>query len=943
MTPLVTFVHPLALLLLPVLVLVVYLGGRRVGTRWRVATALRAAMVGLLIVATSGPAITAPQTGTSVIFAVDRSLSIPEAGRRAEAEFVEGALRRMHPGDQAGIVTFAGRPLLRAPLRSQAAVDDLGPALDPDATDIGAAIELSLRLLPGPGARRIVVLSDGAENRGDALAAARLAAASGVAVDAVPVVASAPAEVLVEDVEVPQGVHVGEAFEVRAVLRATVPAEATVTLRRLSSPGGLSSSPTGGDRPRGEGGPQGGDGLPVASRRVSLAPGVTAVRFSEAAGQQQGTIRYRVDIAASPGTSPDNKHGEALVVVRGRPRVLFVSESPSRLSEWLAGQGLRIDVRRPDAIPSLATEFASYGSVVLDNVAAADLSTAQQEALRTFAGVGGGGVVAIGGPRSFGIGGYAGTPLEELLPVKMDVRQTTVLPTVALVLLIDTSGSMEAFGTELAKVELAKEIASSAIDLLGQHDQIGVMTFDQEYRWIVPPTEARNRARILDQVARLRAGGGTVMYPPLAAVRTFLRQSPAKVRHVVVLSDGLTDPGDFRELATAMAREKITVSTVAIGQDADLEFMRNLARWGRGRTYVAKDIYGIPEIFTTEALVAVRSYIVEEAVQPLRLGPAPTLVGLSPPPPLAGYIATVPKPAADVALLSQRRDPLLATWQYGLGRTVAFMSDDGQRWTGGWAAWPDVARFWSQAIRWTLRDEGPELHLVTARADQGATAHAVLDARRPDGAPWDGLAVSGQVDAPGGVRRAITLEQTAPGRYEGTWPASRQGVYTLTVAARDAGRAVGSRTVGLVVPYSPELRAPGGNPALLSRLAEATGGIFLHAPQDAFRPGHGRGTRDVWPPLAGAALGLLLAEVTVRRVPALAQHLGASGAFVAGWVRGASRVERPAPGSEDQAYDAADRWAAENERFAEEDALRAASMDNAARLYIARLRGSKRP
>ena len=274
------------------------------------------------------------------------------------------------------------------------------------------------------------------------------------------------------------------------------------------------------------------------------------------------------------------------------------------LPEWLTRQGLRVDVRTPDEVPTLPAALVPYGSVVLDDIGASDLSGAQQEALQTFVGALGGGLVAVGGPHSYGVGGYAGTPLETILPVRMDVRQQTALPTVAVVLVLDTSGSMEAFGSELAKEDLAKEIASSTIDLLSEHDQIGVITFDQTYRWLVPPTEARFKDRILDEVARISAGGGTLMYPPLVGAERFLVKSPAKVRHVIVMSDGLTDPGDFHTLVSQMAREKLTVSTVAIGSDADLTFMRNVARWGNGRSYVAKDFYDIPEIFTTEALLA---------------------------------------------------------------------------------------------------------------------------------------------------------------------------------------------------------------------------------------------------------------------------------------------------------------------------------------------------
>jgi hypothetical protein len=517
----------------------------------------------------------------------------------------------------------------------------------------------------------------------------------------------------------------------------------------------------------------------------------------------------------------------------------------------------------------------------------------------------------------------------------MDVRQQTALPTVAVVLVIDASGSMEAFGNELAKEELAKEIASSVIDLLGEHDQIAVITFDENYHWLVPPTEARNRDRVLDQVSRLQAAGGDAMYPAMDAGYGFLKKSRAKIRHMIVLSDFLVDPGDYQTAATTMAQQKITTSTVAIGDDADLKFARNLARWGLGRSYVAKDLYAIPQIFATEATVATRSYMVEEPTPLTRTGAGPTLQDLPTPPPIAGYVATVAKPSADVALMGPRRDPVLAAWHYGLGRSVAFMSDDGTRWTTAWASWPGAARFWSQAVRWTLRRPGDGLFLSLSHDWGTAAGRIVVDARRPDGTLWNGLAVHAAVDGPAGPS-ALDLEQTAPGRYEGTWSASVPGTYMVTVVARDAAGAVGTGAAGLAVPYSAELRMPGGNTALLAQLTEASGGVLLHRPEDAFRPGRGQGQRDGWPPLAGLAGALLVTEVAIRRVPALAQRMGDAWAAVAGVVRG--RGADPARQAEDAAYAAADRWAIDDAKFAEEEKLRAASMDHAARIYIARLR-----
>ena len=916
MTGPVAFAHPWALLLLPLGVLAIALGRHRSGVRWRVATALRAATLIMLVLALSGPSVRIAASAVNTVFAVDRSRSIPPEAQRAEDAFVHEALARMHGQDRAGIVTFAGRPLLRVPVDPHPAVDDLGAALEPDRTDIGAALELAMRVLPEVGARRIVVLSDGAENRGDALAAARVVRAAGVTVDAVSLAAARPEEVLVDEVQAPQEVRVGEVYDVRTVLRATVPAQATVTLSR--------------------------DGVAVSTRRIALPVGDSAVAFPETA-TREGTIRYRIDVAATPAALDENKHAEALVVVRAEPRVMFVAGAGTQLPAWLSHQHLRIDIRTPDEVPADLSGLAAYGSVVLDDVSALDLSPAQQANLRSFVGTAGGGLLAIGGGHSYGVGGYAGTPLEEILPVSMDIRQTLALPTVAIVLIIDTSGSMDAFGSELAKEELAKEIGASVTDLLGEHDQIGVITFNQDFQWLVPLTEARQRARILDQISRLKAGGGTILYPPMRSAWEHLRGSPAKIRHVIVLSDGLTDPGDFRGIATAMAQNKVTLSTVAIGGDADLELMRNLARWGGGRAYVAKDLYSVPKIFTAEALMAMRSFIVEEPVPLRRLGAGPTLAGLSTPPPLRGYVATVAKPAADVALVGPRGEPILATWRYGLGRIAAFTSDDGSRWTSAWASWSSAARFWSQAVRWTLREETLGLRLEAAEEERGASARAVLDARRPDGGPWDGLTVEGRVATPGGGSRPITLEQTAPGRYEATWPTSSPGAYVLSVTAHGAGAAGGPRTIGLVVPYSPEYRVPEGNPGLLSRLVETTGGAFLEHPQDAFRPARGTGSRETWPWLSWAALAVLLAEVSLRRLPAVSQRLAAAAAAAAAWVGQNRSQAQVGSQEEDRSYDAADRWAVEKAKFAQEDALRAASMEQAARLFIARLRGTKRP
>ncbi|MGH6959489.1 MAG: VWA domain-containing protein, partial [Dongiaceae bacterium] len=512
------------------------------------------------------------------------------------------------------------------------------------------------------------------------------------------------------------------------------------------------------------------------------------------------------------------------------------------------------------------------------------------------------------------------------------MRHRLAIPSMAIVLVLDASGSMGSFGNELAKIELAKETAQSVVDVLGERDLVGVLAFDQSPRWLVPLTPASQRTRILDAVSRIKAGGGTNLHPALVTARDALRRAEAKVKHVIVLSDGQTDPGDFRGLGTAMADERMTISTVAIGRDADLEIMRNVASWGRGRAYAARDLFSIPQIITAEALLATRAYVVEETFTPRIVGAPAVLATLGAIPQLHGYLATAPKPAAEQAVVSHQDDPIVATWTYGLGRAVAITTDARGRWTSGWARWAQAPRFWSQAVRWAM---SREVGALDAHADIDADrVRVVLDARAGDGTPIIGWDARVAVIGDGGEVARVALSQTRPGWYEAALPLPPAGAYQVTVLAFDGGRPVGRAALPLAVPYSPELRQVGLNRATISHLVEAADARVIATPAEALAPPAvpARRSRPVWPLFAGSALVGFVLEVALRRIPALEHQLGKLVAAAVAFIR---RTPPPEQAVEDAEYAAADRWRIEDPA---EAAARAASMDAAARLYIARLR-----
>ncbi|MBI3998078.1 MAG: VWA domain-containing protein [Armatimonadetes bacterium] len=889
----------LALLGLPLLALLL----RRRSPR-RLLVMLRMVVIGLLVLGAAGLEVTRAAPDLAVVFAADRSDSMGPDGARLLRGFLDEVRARTGPAHRVGLVTFGAEAALEESLTSQPRLA-LVTRPRSDGTNIARAIERSLAALPEGRGGRIVLLTDGQATAGNLDAALAAVRSRGIELTVVPVASPPGPEVMVEDVSMPAVVSIGERLPVTVTLRATAAAEGHLRVRA--------------------------NGVLLLGREVTLRPGRTYVDL-EPVAIQPGLLRVEASIEATPDGEAGNNRAFALAFVQGRPFVLYVGTPPAPLAQALEVQGLVVRRVQPTELPSSPAAYQGTAAVVLDDVPAYLLSPQQQAALRDYVRLGGGGLVAVGGSRSFGIGGYAGTPLEDALPVSMDVRHRLAIPSMAIVLVLDASGSMGSFGTELAKVELAKETAQSVIDLLGERDLVGVIAFDQVPRWLVPLTPAAQRARILEAVSRIKAGGGTNLYPALVAARDALRRAEAKVKHVIVLSDGQTDPGDFRGLAGTMAEDRMTISTVAIGRDADVEIMRNIAGWGRGRAYIARDLYSIPQILTAEAMLATRAYVIEERFTPRIVG-APAILGdLEALPPLRGYLATAPKPAAEVALQSHQEDPILASWTFGLGRAAAVTTDARLRWTAEWTGWSQAARFWSQVVRWTMsRQTGPLDAYVDADPEQ---VRIVLDARAADGSPivaWDARAT---VVGESGEAGRLVLEQTRPGWYEATTPLPPAGAYMVTVVAVEGGQVVGRAALPLAVPYSPELRQVGLNRALISHLIEAAGARVIATPAEALAPPSAPERRPLatWPLLGAGALAAFVAEVALRRIPAIEYHLGRLAAGAMAFVR---RAPPPQELAEDAEYAAADRWRIGD---AAEAAARAASMEAAARLYIARLR-----
>jgi Ca-activated chloride channel family protein len=847
-----TFTSPWALLGLLATPYILWLGWPRGAWARRrdwTSLALRVLIVLLVVLGLAGLQIVRAADQLAVVFLVDASDSMSEPMLQAALAYIDDALARMGPDDRAAVIVFGADALVERPMSPARELGPVDSVPLPINTDLAEAIRLGMALYPEGAARRMVILSDGLANVGDAEQAARLAGASGVQIDMLPFAAAIGPEVLVASVDAPTRLNQGQTFDLEITIESVE--ETSAILRVL------------------------GGGRVLYEETVELRQGSNHYALSLTAGEP-GLATYRVQIVPSGDDQfYQNNELSAFSQVVGPPRVLIVAEDQTEaylLGEALLDTGLIVDQTIGAGLPTDLSALTAYNSVILVNVPASALSPRKMAALQTYVRDLGGGLVTVGGPNSYGVGGYFRTPLEETLPVEMQLKDQERLPQLTIVFVIDKSGSMsELSGGGVPKVELAKEAIIRSIDLLGPLDRVGVVAFDESAAWVVDVQPADNPDEIARRVATIRADGGTDIYAGLLAVSKVLPEDESKVRHIVLLTDGGADPTNIPELVSGMYdQDGISLSVVAVGQGY-APFLEGLPELAGGRFHATIDPDTVPEIFTQETILATRAYIIEEPFYPTLVSHSPILSGIEATPRLLGYVGTSSKPTAQTILITEQGDPLLAAWQYGLGRSVAWTSDATGRWAIDWVRWDGFARFWSQAVRWTIV-EGATRNVEVTVEPQGERARVVVDALDDEGEYLNGLELEASVVAPGLISESIEMRQVAPGRYEGEFTPTEEGAYFVRVAGstpEQTGEGVGlAQTTGWVMSYSPEYRPSQGNPDYLAYLAGLTGGSAVEDMSRVFA--HDlrvqRATQPVWPWLLLAAVSLFPFDVAVRRL-----------------------------------------------------------------------------
>jgi len=788
----------------------------------------------------------------AVIFIIDHSRSEGDGGISREYEAAKQMQSSLPRGTTVGIVAAGSEPkLIRYPEQGRIELD---PAMYPQIVDeIGSgtnyerAVKLASGLFPGGASRHIVLIGDGVETAGDLEVAAKEAALSGIKLHALGIAGEIQPDVRVTRLESSQSrLSEGATLLLGAAIESSLSGAGRIRLFE--------------------------NGVEVDTVEIEIEAGeVHDIEFTRSP-EKRNIYNYRVVIEGFEGRDsiPENNEALAIVDVRGKPLFLYVEgeEGESRyLADAMMREGIRLDVRTPEGLPSALQQLAGYDGIILSDIAAHRLGDARMDAIHDYVENLGGGFVMIGGMNSFGVGGYYRTPIEEILPVKLKAPDQEEMQSSALALVMDRSGSMSG-----QKIEICKSAAIATAELLSPDDYIGVYAFDSQVHEIVPMTKVTSTSAIANQITLLGSGGGTNIYPGMAMAREALNEVKAKIRHMIVLTDGQTSGQGYQTLASQCHAEGITISTVAVGGGAQIGLLQSIAAAGGGQSYVTMDPTAITRIFTQDTMTHTGRMIREEAFEPKLAESHPMLRDWdeATTPPLLGYVKTNRRATAQVPLVTDKGDPLLAQWRFGLGKVTAFTSDCKSRWAALWIAdWDGYGRLWSQILRESARP--PQGLNMDLRLEENGDEIAMgVDLIEDPGSRKNGAVVTADVfyvssSALGSgmdkVER-VDLEQEGPGWYEGNFRPDDPGVYL--VRARSGAQLV---SAGYVFNPSSEVATGKVDEEKLRTAAHLSGGGFLESGNETLELTGSEVAKyvELWPLILICLLFIFLADLTIRR------------------------------------------------------------------------------
>jgi uncharacterized membrane protein len=839
----ISFTHPYVLLAFLILIPLLIYSSKRLSNLYKlkkiVILSLRGLLFTLLILALAGLNIRWNSKDTTTVFLLDASDSMLTSRSSIES-FVGETLEKKSPKDSAAVIVFGDNAQIESFVSKSPAFNKIETKVNGTYTNIENAITSAISVIPQNSKKRIVLITDSEENEGKASKTAASLIEQGISLQVYKIEKTVGSEVALDSINVPQKLSIGEDFNLIVNITSTVNTSGKLTLL------------SGRDK--------------VAEESIELTKGSNSFVFKDRA-LNGGFKNYKVIVEPASDTEVKNNEASAFTNIKASPKVLVIEDTTGEADEleiMLKASGIDYTRMQAAAAPRTLQELTTYKTVITANVSAENLNEGFLNSLEPYVKDFGGGFIATGGDNSFALGGYFKTPLEKVLPVEMEMKGKKEIPEMSMMLIIDKSGSMTGGTGGIMKLDVAKEAAARTLDSLRPKDEIGVLTFDDTFYWVVKPKKAEDREAIREDIGTIRPGGGTSILPALEEGYNNLKKSTAKIKHIILLTDGQAESSGYDELVEKIKKDNITVSTVAVGQDADKMLLERIAKGADGRFYITDDIANIPRIFAKETFMAAKAYLNNREFTPVISNSHPIIDqaaegGL---PTLLGYIGATQKDAARVILRSDEDDPILTVWQYGLGKTAAWNSDISGKWSQNYIGWENNLRLWQNIINYTVDSYESEDASIEAELQGGKGIITFKDKVNKEEVDTKAVVVTPSLQT-----IEVKLFPTSPGQYGGSFEVKEPGVYMLSGTQTKNSEVSSSVKNGLAVQYSPEYKISWENSSVDALVQEA-GGAYIKSSEEVFK-GELKdvsGKTDLTNSLLIITILLLIMDIAFRRL-----------------------------------------------------------------------------
>lgn len=717
-------------------------------------------------------------------------------------------------------------------------LDKADNKIDKGLTDISGALKLASVIMPENTSKQLVLISDGEQNYGDSLKQARLLKEKDIELAIYKLDNKISEEVQITEIEVPRYVNQNRNLDIVIKIDSLNDTKVNLKLYKNNSV--------------------------IANEALNLNKGQNRFIINDYSATAK-SISYKAEIEPLNDTFKQNNRAYAYTTVSDITKILIVDNKDSglELEKLLKASELSV-VRQASAILlNDLNSLVDYNAVILADISVDMVSPKFLESLESFVKEMGGGLFVVGGQNSYALGGYKNTVLEKLLPVYVDLKTKSNQADLGMIIVTDRSGSMDDAEYGISKLSLAKESAIRALDSMQANDSLGILAFDTEPIWISEFQKLEgNTDKIKSNIASITAGGGTSILPSLELAYEKLVASDTKLKHIILLTDGQAENSGYDNIISKLNEAKITLSTVSIGQNSDKDLLKNLAESTNGRYYHSTVFTDLPEIFARETTLAGKSYINKESFYPKLNSYSSIVENIVSLPKLNGYISSVAKPRSDTILVSNKNEPILASWQYGLGKVFAWTSDLNGNWSFDWLSSNEGIQIIRNVISLISNNKTGKAKII----DEISNTQNNIEVTLKDS---NLKSIKGTILNPNNEKSELKFKLTSPKLYTAEFENDISGIYIINIQAENQIGETEIINSSIAINYSPEydLNNFFTGDDLLNKLANLTDGTILTSLEQLsnLKPKKSYSEKNLQLALLILSLILLLLEIAFRR------------------------------------------------------------------------------